>query len=573
MLLLSMLCSILHFGTAQNTVEHIFESGIKGIEFDNIQIHRVFPQPDGGLRVFLGLQRKGAVQEKKLPGWEGGNKEVALVALGVVDFSKDFKLIKEEVSFDKPVGVFSKEYNLLDRKFRPGVNTIATHANCVDSKLDWLTMYPELKTPEDKRNAPPPVEVFFEPTVRYSGLALKPESFHSEKNTLVRQESTSEKTFLQWLFTDDETASLPKYESQKTEVTIEPYRNSSKSDFWQREEEPVGDPATGVVLAHHTRFVQGEKQNRSQLFYRELVAFDKDGKEINRTEMNFEKPHRMALHQPFFEGKEKAARLKGLVQVYGEYYGFGMKKLNPTPNKLAHKFYHWDNQGKLLAQVDFDLPEEEAKIITAFENNGAVCLLVISSNTKAQYALNFAGGKLTGTGKLDPNGSVAQNFQFTNLELPDARLRVLHESKLPDGSMLSYANFSTMYKGAQVGAPTTYKYRGLLIAHIGADGKVVNLTGIKRMGVSDLAKAPGYTFFSSENGKCLFSMTDPGISGVDDISIYSFNEKDDQLAKLYSSFSHNLLGSREDRIYIPEANTIIYTGIKDGHYQMSFIRP
>lgn len=557
---------------AQKVNKHLFKEGVKGVAFDQMIIYQTKPLANGGVRVFLALQRKGSVQEKKIMGWAGGKEEINLTALGVVDFSSDLQVLSETLSFDTPEGVTSSEFTILDGTFKSGIPaTIATQDDCVKSQGEWIRMFGLSTRPSEDKELGERPGIYYKTTIIYKGLAFKPQKIVSEKNILTGPEEAPEaqKNFFQLLWDGGSNNNGIDYESSKKEIEWEPYRGSTKTDFWQMGSEPVSDPATGNVLAHHYRVVTGEYGNRSQLFLGEVVGFDATGKELNRTELTFEKPMQLQLEQAFFDGEDNSAVLRGWAHVYAEQFGFGFKKLNPNPNEMLRKFYHWDANGKLVMQVNFDAPHPQARCVRLFEAAGGVSLLMATATDL--YTLFFKDNQLVSTEKFNLKDQAGSGMAFSGADLQYAKFLPRQKLVLPDGSSLHFLSPYTVQKGSQVGAPTNYKYKGLMVAHIGAEGKLQHLRGIERSRLSNLEKGHGFYLFSKGQTYCGFSMMDPMLSGKNTVSIHRLDWTDFQMKEIYTAE----VWPSQKRNYYPESGIFLMCRYlpEQAAFELALVKP
>ena len=110
---------------AQTVQEFSFSREIKGVEFENASIMKYVLEPDKSI-IYLELSRVGAVNPKWNI-WSGGGDPVEIKALGILELSKDLKLLNERARLREAGRHYFKQYKLLKE---PG--------NVTSSKTSWL---------------------------------------------------------------------------------------------------------------------------------------------------------------------------------------------------------------------------------------------------------------------------------------------------------------------------------------------------------------------------------------------------------------------------------------------------
>ncbi|MCB9282532.1 MAG: hypothetical protein H6563_00540 [Lewinellaceae bacterium] len=537
---------------AQPVSEYTFSNGVKGIAFDSIELVRYFSQPDGGIRVFLFMKRTGAVQAKTGSLMSGGKEEVQLEALGVVDFSKDMKVVKEEVTFVKPKGAVTKEYNILAENDPARAATIATQEDCTD-KWGLLDKYPELKTEEEVKAVVRP-KMYYANSINYSMLGLKPKGFDKTIYTMKTEESEAEKGFLSKVL-----GTTVNYDKKNQSIDMDPYRNSDKKNYWIQASDPVCDPGTGMVYAHHGHVLLGEMGNRSQEFEQEFVVFDKEGKETARTEIKFEKPHALNLHQVLITETpaDNLYKVDGIVNVYKQNYGFGYKKLNPEPDKQTYKLYHWNQTGELVNQIDFEVPVENVNVVRAFHSGDKVSVLATSYKPESLYSFCFEAGKLTCTDALDASHPIAKGLGFSPADLSRFDWKYNYSYDQKDGSKyVIYELSQEVTLTAQPGA-TPQKVispKGYVMLRVDREGKLTHSQHIKRSENADAGYKTSFSSYPADNGNYLTIVKDPLVGGATAINVFQVSGATLEVKKIAE-----MNGAQElDVKQLPKASNMLF---------------
>lgn len=545
--------------------EHVFTNGVKGITFDSIKLLRYTDTPDG-MRVYLTMKRTGAVQTKTGPVLSGGMDKIWLSALGVVDFSKDFKVVNEEVTFLRPDKVTAKEYNLLDGvgKRITDAKVIATQDDCVKSNWDLLDKYPELKKEEEEPEVVRP-KMYYDNTLNYSMLGGKPKSFSMEKYTLKDEEKENEKSLLEQMFSSDR-----KYDKESKSVDMESYRGSDKKNYWINMSSPACDPKNGNVYTHHGHILWGEMGNKSNEFEQETVVFDKDGKELNRTDIKFDLPHALDLRQLLFTEtpEDNLYKVDGFAHVYKQNYGLGYKKLNPEPDKSARKFYQWDASGKLLASLDFAAPHENANVARAFHNGNNISLLATTSYKPAAfYTLHFADGKLAASETLDSNSPLVKGIGFTPAEIGSLTWEYTYSYNQPDGSKFIIYQLK---KEISQGQTKLVQAQGFVLFRVDKDGKLTHAQHIKRSPKGDPNYKINFKGYQSTSGKYVAVVRDPLVDGTRAVDVYEIDGSTLEMKKLLSLDGAADLSTK----HLPKANSVVFfsNDPKAKAYKMSMVK-
>ncbi|HMQ48612.1 MAG TPA: hypothetical protein PKA00_14175 [Saprospiraceae bacterium] len=474
---------------AQSVAEYTLEKGIKGLVFDSMEVMKYELKPDG-IRLYLELKRQGAVQEKIGPVYSGGKDAIWVNALGVLDFTPDLKLVQEELVFIKPDRVVAKQYNLLAKpgKVADPDNIMATQDNCLDV-FAVLEKYPAL-TEEAENTASFPAS-YYANTVDYSLLGGKPKSLTLSKMTL--KATDAKKSLFQ------EIVGTSRYGEENKKIELEPYRGSTNKDYWIRESDPVCDPKSGVFLAHHGHIIWGQMGNKSNLFEQEMVAYNEDGTEINRTEIKFDLPHELAMRQVFVKESpsDNLYQIDGVVHIYGQAYGLGYKKLNPTPDKMAYKLYYWNGDGGLLYRLDFARPTEDFKFLRAFQSGSNLSVLGSSRSDNAFYSLQFSDGKLVSSEKLDAD--INKGISFTPAEIAGLDWHHIYAYDRPEGERLTIHELKNTV--TQTGTTNTMEVsKGFLLVKTDKNGAIQAARGIKSSPQDNPAYKPYFKVYESGNG-------------------------------------------------------------------------
>ncbi len=451
---------------AQEVQEFSFSREIKGVEFESASIMKYVLQPDK-VTIYLELGRTGAVQSKMGPVWSGGADPTEIKALGILELSKSLELQQEELVFIKPDGIIAKQYKLLKE---PGKvisgdkNVMATQDDCM-SIGDIVGKYPELVEEEEGAAVPLPRE-YYDNSIDYGGLAMKVKGFNSRMYRL-KPEGAKRSLFAQ--LTNEQ------YDEIKSTYDWDPYRGGDKKNYWMQRSASVCDPQTGMVYAHNGLMRVGEDRGRSMEMIQEVVAYDKSGKEVNRTEISFDVPHDVELRQLFYtDTPDNLYTIDGIVHVYRQNYGFGYKKLNPDPDPLFRRLYFWDAQGKEVANADFAVPAEDTRLIQAFANGNKLSLLAGDSKGGAWHTYHFAGGRLSGP---ENAGALAGGIAFTPVELASFSWEPVKKITRPDGAQTMIYHLKKEVKEAD---KTYTPSQGYLIFNVGPEGKIARVQHLQR---------------------------------------------------------------------------------------------
>ncbi len=530
-------------------MDYTFTNGIKGISFDSIKLHRFVPKGDG-VRVFLVMRRTGSVQSKTGSIMSGGMDKIWLSALGVVDFSNDMKVLNEEVIFLKPDKILSKQYNLLDGEGKriTDMKTIATQDDCVKSNWDLIERYPELKEKEEIPEVVYP-KTYYANSVNYTMLGGKLKAFESEKKTLKVEDPNEKKGF--W---DDDSAGRAEYEKVGKKKDMESYRNPTNKDYWSRMSDPVCDPISGNVYTHHAHIAYKTLGNRSNELEQEVVTFDKDGKELNRTEMKFKVPHALDLRQVLFveTPEEKLRSTDCIVHVYKQNYGFGYKKTNPNPDPSARIFYQWDADGNVISETEFKAPNEKAKVLRAFHNGKNVSLLAATGyKAAAFYTINFTDGKMTGTETCKDDCNLSKGIGFTPTEISGCDWEYTNANDQADGSkMVIYQ----LKKEVVVEQAKSIHSLGFVFFNIGKDGKIVATQHIKRSAKGNQQYKINFKIHPSDNGKYIVIVKDPLVGGGKAVDAYEIDGKTLEMKKVMTIDNAEDLSTK----YLKKENCMVF---------------
>ena len=479
---------------AQAVQEFSFSREIKGVEFENASIMKYVLEPDKSI-IYLELSRVGAVQSKMGPIWSGGADPVEIKALGILELSKDLKLLSEELVFVKPDGIISKQYKLLKEpgNVTSSKNVMATQDDCLGI-LDIVDKYPALMQAEDSAERALPKE-YYDNSIDYGGLGQKVKGFNSRLYRL-KPEGTKKSLFAQ--LTNDQ------YDDIKSTYDWEPYRGGDKKNYWMKLSDSACDPLTGMVYAHNGLVRVGEDRGRSMEKIQEFVTYDKSGKEANRTEINFDVPHDIELRQMFYADKPEDGLLsiQGVVQVYRQQYGFGYKKLNPDPDPLYRKLYFWDAQGKELGNVDFKAPSEDTRMIRAFTAGNQLSLLAGKLKEGQWLTYHFADGQLSGP---ESAGAMAGDIAFKPAELASFSWEAVKEMAGADGGQTIIYHLKKEVKAAD---KTYTPSQGYLIFKLSPDGKIARVQHLKRSGKALPNSKTGIRVYPGE-GYLTLLLSDP----------------------------------------------------------------
>ncbi len=534
---------------AQNVSEHTFANGIKGITFDSIKLHR-YMQKDDGVRVFFVMKRTGTVQKVMGSVMSGGMDKVWLSALGVVDFLSDMKVVNEEVTFLKPDKAVFKKFNILDGNHKriTDAKVIATQDDCVNSNYDLYDKYPELKQKEEVVEVARP-EMYYSNYINYAMMRGNPKEFVIEKNTLKEKDQQSEKGL--W---DALVSSNSKYEKEDKEIDMEGYRGFDKRDYWMRMSDPVCDPKTGVVNVHHGHINYKALGNRSNEIEQEVVTFDKDGKELNRTEMKFKVPHKLDLRQVLFTEtpNNNLIHTDGIIHVYMQNYGMGYKKANPNPDKSARKYYQWDANGNVVADLEFKAPHEKASVVRAFHNGNNISLLAVTGYKEAAfYTTHFSEGKLTGSETFKESSPLAKGIGFSPSEIGGVNWDYHYSYNQKDGSKLVIYQLK---KEVMEGQTKSIHSKGFVLFKIGQDGKITHAQHIKRSDKGNQRYKIKFKAYPSENGKYVAVVRDPLVGGTTAVDAYEIDGATLELKKILNLDNAADLSTK----HLPKTNSMVF---------------
>ncbi|MCB0642005.1 MAG: hypothetical protein KDC44_10215, partial [Phaeodactylibacter sp.] len=360
---------------AQNTKTYQFENGIGGIEFTGFNILGAVPKGEG-TRIFLELSRVGAIQAKTGPVMSGGNDPVTIKALGVIDLAADQGVEQELVRWIKPDGT-PKQFNILEAPGKILGKPLATQDDCVTISA-LVAEYPDIRQLYEEG----------------AGSTIEPYSYYNNYINYTMLGAKPKNIALNYITVDAE----GKKDYQEKEIDIEDYRGNSKDNYWLSMESNACDAVSGNFWAYHGRMIRKEYSNRSNMYLMEMVVFDKDGKELNRTELTFEKPQLLLRSQYFYGLEDDQTRILGKAHIYGEAFGFGYKKLNPEPNEKLKHYYEWDANGNLVQQVDFEAPSEDFKPL--YLSKGTEKTVLLAQAGKDTYRMEFVNGALAASEKL-----------------------------------------------------------------------------------------------------------------------------------------------------------------------------
>ncbi|MEY3051384.1 MAG: hypothetical protein RLY31_1169 [Bacteroidota bacterium] len=543
-----------------------FRNGVKGIVFDSVKVIRYAPT-DNGFRVFLQLRRTGTVQTKAGPVYSGGKDKIWLTALGVIDFSKDLRVSGEELTFLRPDKVIAKEYNLLDGEGRNVADhkVLATQDDCVKSQWDLLDKYPVLKT-EEKGAGGKVAPRYYNNTIEYTMLGLKPKAVSLETHTLKEEQPDSEKSLGELLFGGNGR----KYDKSDRSIDLEPYRGGDKKNYWFSLSDPACDPVGGNIYAHHGHMIFGEMGNKSAEYEQEVLVLDKDGKELNRTEIKFDLPYATDLHQVLVKEspEDNLYRVDGLVHIYKQSYGIGYKKLNPEPNKTLRKFYQWDADGKLLHQTDFEAPADNANIVRAFHNGSTVSLLGVSTYKPVQFHhLYFADGRLAATESLDATSALGKGIGFSPSEVASFKWNYHYAYDRTDGSKVFLYEPK---KEVMTGQTKSVQTQGVLFFRTGADGKLTHAQHIKRSATADHGYKIYHKSYPTSDGNYVVVFRDPQQGGTQTVDVYGMSGSDLSLNPLVHL--DNAAELATGQVGETGIMAFFHRDTKENNYRLQFLR-
>lgn len=408
---------------AQQSQSHRFEEGVAGVEFSDLSIVDIVAR-DGGTRIFLELERTGAIQKVNGSISSGGKDPVRVKALGIIDFSPAMEVEQESLHWIKPDGITFKNYNILAKPGDVLGEVLATQDDC-HTILELAGKYPDILRAHLGEKAE--ADTYYKNYITYSLLGGKPQKLEIN---LIEIDQEGEKS-----------------RSEK-DIPLEGYRNSSKNDYWYSAVESQCDPASGLVWAYHVRKIVGEYRNQSNLFFQEVSTFDKDGQLKNRTDIEFGLPHLLEYSQYFYrEGKGGRNTIAGKAHMYKQAYGFGYKKLNPEPDKLSRWYYEWDASGKLLAKTQFQSPAESLSPVFISKGKERSFVLAYSLGERGFYLLQFSGGQLSVAEKLEEEHPLAKGLAGMESTLARGDNRLLGISSAASGDVYIYELKTSVSQG------------------------------------------------------------------------------------------------------------------------------
>ncbi|MEO1712674.1 MAG: hypothetical protein AAFU60_05005, partial [Bacteroidota bacterium] len=327
---------------------------------------------------------------------------------------------------------------------------------------------------------------------------------------------------------------------EKKEMEFDPYRNSTKKDYYVSVEANECDPYTGKTWASHGRLIAGEFKNRANLYRRELVVFDENGKEAARTEINFDKPHDLQ-YSNFFYG-EDGESVEGKVEVYTQLHGFGYKKLNPTPDVDQRVLYEWDANGELSNELTLNMPAEDAKIFFGNRGTSQSSYLAYSSAEKAYYLVPIQGEKAGSVSKVDASSPVAKGLKGNEMNLPAAKLKLIGRTPIGDQTLLTY-NATKVTQ--QSGAAPVETWLGNFMVWVGATGAITATQSL--MG----GNKHKVRFYESSNGIVLLAV------GGGKLELYNLTPEGG-MSELYKMKESAASASS---IYLPDNEQLVITAI------------
>lgn len=501
---------------AQEIQSFSFKDGIGGVKFTKTELMTAVPKGDG-LRVYLELSRIGAVQVGGTLK-SGGNDPVDVYALGILDFTADMKLENETLQWLKPEGVLAKKYSILEKPGAILSDPLATQDDCLGI-FEVIEKYPDLDEGFDlfASKTTQEAKVYYQNRVTTTMLG-KIKGFKGEKITVNTEGEES---------------------SEETEIEFDPYRNSTKNDYWIMQVGSECDPNTGDTWVTNGRIIAKEYSNRAYLYLRELVVFDEKGKEKNRTEITFEKPHDLQYGNFFID---EEGSITGKTEVYTQLHGFGYKKLNPSPEPEQRVIYEWDKNGVLKNQVTLSAPQEDFKIFYCNRGQQKSTYLAYSSLAKAFYTTPLENGTLGTVAKVDKASAMGAGLYGQETSLPQADLSLISREKMGANAFLAYDVTKTTTASGQ--SPVT-TWLGNFFVELDGSGSIVATNAV--MG----GNKHKVRFYESASGQVML------LVGGGKLELYDLapNGKMEQMYKMNES------AENASSLYIKENGQLVVTTI------------
>ena len=552
--------------SAQQITEQSFPKEINGVEFTAMKLLH-YTQNEKGITAFFSMSRTGAVRTKLGPIWNGAGDARQINAICSMSFDNDLKLVKTDLAFWEPKDATGR-YEILANPVQIGkADVLATNEEVV-TKRTVLDRFPELKSMNEKKRKEGPKlpEKFYDNKLNYDNLRAKVKAFDERIYRYQEPKSEEEMSFFGrlWASSDDDDEPEFNHKLESDKYNMESYRGASKEQWWVRMSGPFSDPISGNVIAHNYRYMRkkfAEADPRG--YYEEVVTFDKDGKESQRIEIDFDKPYKFAESWHFQERMEEYDlwQTKGVLLMYK---GKPSKK-DKSVTKTARKIYFVNPDGTLGWQHDLELPSEKMRLFNAKMSGNQVILMGISWKPTMLhiYAIDQSGVHDHQT--FDSESSeykavgatpIASNYEYNEKKV----------MKGTDGSHTFLYNLVKETGGSTLQDPNAKPVvidDGYLLLKFDQSGKLLKSARINRSKNAALPKSIGMKVLEETDGSLQFLYLEPISTSTDDPKAYKvalkalqLNKSDlnlqglDNKAPLLLSFDSYFVNEDEKAVYL-----------------------
>lgn len=315
-------------------------------DFNFLELQRMFVQDDQEFLLFEGF-RGGYLLNDKDGFIEGSQREGVLVrSYVIVPLTKSFETRTPEIYNIK---MQDNPYRIVYKDAKPlfiEKDDIFSSDN-LDKTLDeFYSLYPSAKESQNSRVKKKNVSI----SSSFGGKGL------TRPGPPYKFSWTESMPDADGLF----------IESKKWEKVIEIENNADDKEYWSPEKS-YADNSSKMMIAVMQYIVKKDKSRVWEFtFNKKLLLLDQQGEVLAAKDFSFNKPQQIVEMGAVQDLNEK---LNNSMYVhFKELFGMGYKKVNPEPNKYAHKLIIMHKDGA-VDELDFQATARDGKIIDIVKSN------------------------------------------------------------------------------------------------------------------------------------------------------------------------------------------------------------
>lgn len=497
---------------AQQITQQSFPKEINGVAFTTTKL-LYYTQNDDGIEAYFLMSRTGAIRSKMGPVWSGGGDPVMIYAVSQMNFDHDLKLIKTDLAYLEPEDAPIGKYELLPEPVTIGKTKVVATKEEVVARRALLDRFPGLagikaeKAPEALRLP----EEFYDNQLLYTNMGAKVKAFDERIYRYEAPKADEDKSWFgrMWEEANDDGGPAFDHKLLSDTYNMEQYRGASREQWWIRQSGPFSDPISGNVIAHNYRYMRKKfAETDPKGYYEEVVTFDAAGKEINRIEIEFEKPYKYAKTWVFQENA-KNYDLKTTKGIFLLYEGKPSKKDNSV-SKAARRTYFVKPDGTLGWNHDFELPTEKMHLFNAQMTGKHVVLMGVSWKPTALHIFTLNETGLVSRQTITTEDPVYKAMGVTPIN-SSFTYREVKKLQGKDGSYTFFQNLSkkTGPTMQNPNVPEGIVDDGYLIQKFDPAGKLSHVSRLNRSQNAAIAKKVGLKVLDETDNELSFLYFEP----------------------------------------------------------------